>query len=594
MTDHPSLTAWRPLGSRGRSAVLAIATSGGNVVAATANGVAILDGDGLWTPLGDGPGPTVALAFSGGGELLAGTTVGLHRWVAEIGWTRLVALDQVTGVAVVPAESGPVFIAGCAADGVFRSEDEGKSWHSASAGLRDLRVTCVAAGRKESQTLLLVGTQTGAYMSRNGGRSWRSTAGGGEAYVSSVQVSAEGDLLVVSEDVGLLVSRNAGRSWSCTHPTTADTAVLEEACATPDGGVVALAGGRVLHAAEIHGSDPWQPTGDLPSECFALAVDESGAVLAGTRAHGVMRLDSRGWQTLGGSLPTAGTGALQWIGGTGDVYWTGLESGLAVSADAGDSWTELDVQDSCVTGVALQADGQLVVSTASGLHKQRLGGWSLVDDRPTTSVLSHGDVLVAVTDGGDLLISDASGQLSERWRETPGPPAPVQRIASWGSGLVAVTTAPEQGGWRYVVWRAAGPDGLWAPVLSTVGQAPLAMAVTSDQLYVAVGSALLAMGHDATRAVLRGVVYDDVGPTTVLDLCVARGSLLASTTSSLVTSDDRGVTWTIAWKPAEPLMSMVQAGDTLLALDRTSSLWATTDPRQDERSIPAASHTWRT
>jgi len=120
------------------------------------------------------------------------------------------------------------------------------------------------------------------------------------------------------------------------------------------------------------------------------------------------------------------------------------------------------------------------------------------------------------------------------------------------------------------------------------------MAVTSDQLYVAVGSALLAMGREASRAVLRGVVYDDVGPATVLDLCVARGSLLASTTSSLVTSDDDGVTWEVTWKPAEPLMSVVQVGGTLLAFDRTSKLWASTDPGQHERSIPATSHTWRT
>ena len=71
-------------------------------------------------------------------------------------------------------ERGNVLLAGTEADGVLRSEDGGRTWAGANAGLLDLTALALAVSpRFESDRTGFAGTASGLYRTRNRAGSWR-------------------------------------------------------------------------------------------------------------------------------------------------------------------------------------------------------------------------------------------------------------------------------------------------------------------------------------------------------------------------------------------------------------------------------------
>src|SRR4051812_17014242 len=148
--------AWELLTRWPGGTVMALAAltdaSGEAVLAATAAGLHISrDGGRTWRWIQLGPSPVVTAlvaspAFERDGALLAGTERGLFR-SSDGGrtWQAVVSGSGIPALALAPefATTGLAF-AGTAADGLLRSEDAGKIWAGASAGLLDLSVTAAA------------------------------------------------------------------------------------------------------------------------------------------------------------------------------------------------------------------------------------------------------------------------------------------------------------------------------------------------------------------------------------------------------------------------------------------------------------------
>ena len=71
------------------------------------------------------------------------------------------------------ADDGIAFL-GTMEDGVYRSADRGQNWARWNFGLFDLRVLALALSPDFSHDeTLFAGTETGIYISKSGGRSWR-------------------------------------------------------------------------------------------------------------------------------------------------------------------------------------------------------------------------------------------------------------------------------------------------------------------------------------------------------------------------------------------------------------------------------------
>lgn len=102
------------------------------------------------------------------------------------------------------ALDGVVF-AGTVADGVYRSADRGQNWARWNFGLFDLHVLALTLSVDfTTDETLYVGTETGVYLSRNGGRSWRVTAFPDDlAPILSLGAAYKGMLFAGTESNGL-------------------------------------------------------------------------------------------------------------------------------------------------------------------------------------------------------------------------------------------------------------------------------------------------------------------------------------------------------------------------------------------------------
>jgi hypothetical protein len=81
-------------------------------------------------------------------------------------------LPLATCLLVVPGEERPLLLAGTLEDGVARSGDGGRTWSFWNGGLFDHEV--IEFERSDDAATIIAITPSGPYMSRNGGRSWRS------------------------------------------------------------------------------------------------------------------------------------------------------------------------------------------------------------------------------------------------------------------------------------------------------------------------------------------------------------------------------------------------------------------------------------
>ncbi|HUW14652.1 MAG TPA: hypothetical protein VM537_33335, partial [Anaerolineae bacterium] len=127
---------------------------------------------------------------------------------------------QVTSLALSPdyARDGTV-LAGTLDDGVFRSDDRGRSWVAWNFGLLDLNTLALAIspdfGKDET---LFAAVESGIFRSTNGGRAWREVPFPVElAPVLSLALSpayaTDGTLFAGTEAHGLFVTRDRGQTW---------------------------------------------------------------------------------------------------------------------------------------------------------------------------------------------------------------------------------------------------------------------------------------------------------------------------------------------------------------------------------------------
>ncbi len=114
--------------------------------------------------------------------------------------------------------------AGTLEDGVFRTEDRGRTWAAWNFGLLDLAVLDIAAtppgsGNLRADNTLFVATETGVFRSTNGGRAWRETAFSSDLSATiclavSPDFATDQCLFAGTESDGMFQSNDGGASWA--------------------------------------------------------------------------------------------------------------------------------------------------------------------------------------------------------------------------------------------------------------------------------------------------------------------------------------------------------------------------------------------
>ncbi|MFN2544267.1 MAG: WD40/YVTN/BNR-like repeat-containing protein [Actinomycetota bacterium] len=461
-------------------AVLSMAAFGTNASSAA--------GEPRWTGHGPVGGEVVSLAVAADGTVYAGTQGGVFRSTDGGGtWRRVGAHVQgrVASIAVHPHKPGVVYV--IAGGDAFRSSDAGESWTRSTRGLMG-GLEEVAIDPHQPFHVFAVGN--GVFKSENGGRTWKKVAHGlaksdsfgavtidptGTVFVADdiagVFVSADGgrrwhravqgfprysfygDLAAApappgvvfsATDGGIYETRDAGATWSqdmssesgirqvIADPVNPEIVYASDGAGrlfkTADGGrswteselrpdatATALAAdptdpSRLYSGSSaqgvyrsVDGAATWSPTeGFDASTVTAIAVDpvDSDVVVAGTEADGVFRSEDGGetWAAPDdAALGTFEVNAIQWMDG---LVYLGTSSGPYRSEDRGLTWVPIGgdvLADAFVTAIAADPTDASVIyaGTGGGLLKTTDSGKTWHDT--TSDLTGHEGFALPVT-----------------------------------------------------------------------------------------------------------------------------------------------------------------------------------------------------
>ena len=282
--------------------VFGFAAGDEHVFAASSHGLlASVDGGATWESVGDVSLPVHAvLTFAGQTSpdvIVTGGPAGVQRSEnGGVSWLTSLTGSPITTLAGDRDRSGAgIVLAGTEADGVFRSDDGGVHWVSSSAGLFDLEALTIALSPSfPIDNTAFLGSATGLYRSRNGGRAWRSLQlPGAESAVQCLAIAPDfretGALLAGTENNGLVRSADGGASWATVASFDhSGVDALFWSHVNPRLVIAATADGI---GRSVDAGDTWTHA-DIPAPVIALAeaVTSSGTVvLAGLFEGGSLR-----------------------------------------------------------------------------------------------------------------------------------------------------------------------------------------------------------------------------------------------------------------------------------------------------------------
>ncbi|GAB4514268.1 MAG: hypothetical protein Kow0047_26040 [Anaerolineae bacterium] len=341
------------------------------------------DPEAAWTasrlPAGHGPVYALAATKPPSQHIVAGGEGGIAVRGHDGAWQAATGLPEAITIYAIACMQDRCY-AGGTSNTLFESDD-GRIWRPASELPDGVHILAIHATAGQ----ILVGTNgQGLFRSQDDGRRWEPATEIGQTHVARLwEISGEPSLLFARTRRGLFRSSDAG--------------------------------------------DHWEPTAtDIEARIDALAEDPTQNVLfLATGAGEIYRSDDQGvrWQRWG-SLPRAGLVQALHIPEGGGPWLAATEHGLAISRDAGQSWSLAPQGPGHPMGFAMVrlGDGEILLGHGQGIARWIPGQqtWEPADEGlPLVSVLSlsaapsHPDILYAGTNGGGVYRSDDGGQT---WR----------------------------------------------------------------------------------------------------------------------------------------------------------------------------------
>jgi photosystem II stability/assembly factor-like uncharacterized protein len=203
--------------------VYTLAAAPGKLLAGRASGLyQSTDAGASWQPVDLEQSLAVTALATADSGLFVGVNGGVLRSSdgGQTWFTAALSLPPplVTVLAISPAfEADGLILAATAEDGVFASTDRGAHWSPWNFGLIDLNVFALVLSPDFAQDqTAYVGTESGVFRSKNGGRAWRALPFPLEAapVLSLAVVPGEPQRIYAgTETHGLLVSADQGQTW---------------------------------------------------------------------------------------------------------------------------------------------------------------------------------------------------------------------------------------------------------------------------------------------------------------------------------------------------------------------------------------------
>ncbi|MEQ1949198.1 MAG: hypothetical protein ABL995_18540 [Bryobacteraceae bacterium] len=387
-------------------------------------------------------------------------------------------------------------------DGILLSTDAGSTWTLSNNGLPAFPVSALAASRSTPTVLYaglssVVGGQTAAYKSTDGGLNWSATGPGTPSVslgVASLAVDPSNPAIVYAglfarSGPGMMISRDAGASW------TAVTAVLP--FSTFAGIAIDPKTPSIVYAASLNGGvfkstdtgASWAGINNgLPGvRLHAIAIDpnNTSTLYVRVRDAGVYKSTDGGanWSAansgLTGSVDLASFLSVIVVDPSNStVVYTGSPSGGAFkSTDGGASWSAISAGLPANAGQALAIDPSSAATVYSGTDDGRVfkstdAGGTFLEGPFTTTVLAPIGSLAQIASAGTwkmilnfINLGAASGQVRASFFNNSGTPMPLPFTfpQTGGSSQVATldrTLAPN----AQLLIESTGPDSSAAQI----------------------------------------------------------------------------------------------------------------------------------
>jgi len=225
------------------------------------------------------------------------TLDGGQTWRLVTGWDE----TEVKSIAVDPQEPDTVYTG--LPDGIVVSRDRGQTWQRAERGLPERgKYTQVVTADRTRRGRVLIGCESGIYLTEDGAQSWRRVLATKET-VNDIQQSPHDPALwlCVTQSAGALRSRDGGLTWEPIAGVLAEHALYNVAFDARDARRLAIA-----------------------SWTYGLLASEDGARTWTPRSAGLPE-DGRVWRTA--IDPD-----------TGELYVAVFGQGLFISGDFGRTW----------------------------------------------------------------------------------------------------------------------------------------------------------------------------------------------------------------------------------------------------------------
>jgi photosystem II stability/assembly factor-like uncharacterized protein len=352
--------------------------------------------------------------------IVMNTTPAVAKWETQAG-TGLPASAPFDIQTLAVAPDGQTLLAGSYGNGIFRSTDNGRSWHPSSRGLTNLTIQRLLPTATRH---IFAATRSGIFHSDDEGQSWQpANTGLPSLEAQGLVADTNGPSVYVAvTGAGVFRTTDAGESWQA-RSTGLKSLMVQS--------LIVGAEGKTLLAATADGSI-WQ-SGD---EGQSWDVVSQVPVPSGASMNAIYRAGERLFAALGGKgLQRSDDGGQTWVvsdQGLHDLYvrvlvadpagpdlFVGTDRGIFRSTDDGRTWNLAGKANLIIEAIVAGPDHHtLFVGTPSGIFRSDDGGtsWLASSEGLTgvnvTTVVAGADsnYVFAGTSGGGVFRSDDRGQ----------------------------------------------------------------------------------------------------------------------------------------------------------------------------------------
>jgi photosystem II stability/assembly factor-like uncharacterized protein len=309
----------------------------------------------------------------------AGSVAGLYR-TDDRGksWYRISDESMVINSIVLHPERPDRLILGIEGDGVYVSEDAGKTYTRSSEGLRNLSITSVAADPVEKNrvyaAVVFGGAASGIYESNDAGISWKKLSAKALPEVLSLNVTDDAEArFVAGTEKGFFYSAD-GAEWTQASPVNRPIRVdkivrfskVRSFGATSEGVFTSRDGGR-----------SWYRLAGAEDRAVDLAVGRLGdkRALFALTSNGILVFDGEKWSAIADAPQKGRTLAVRTIEGSQFVFIAGMNGVKAGRVDVDRIWHEAAAPNAQLASVfgGSRSDDHLLFLTSRGQREILVG-----------------------------------------------------------------------------------------------------------------------------------------------------------------------------------------------------------------------------